>query len=154
MIYGWRQPGPKNDAQAPVSDRHIPFRSFPEYLRRRSGDPVAGNPPYSRFTFYRSCRHITEPPTAKLHTRNGATGQGHARKRRKPLSGLCFKRVRKFYKKRANFRRKKTAVRSNREKIDRTGTNAQQVGNQKYRAPARQSTTRIRKETNKKCSDS
>ena len=125
-----------------MSDRHIPFRLLPECLCSGKDDPISEIPPYSRFTFCRSSGHKTELTPAKLHTRNGATGQGHARKRRKPLSGLCFKRVRKFYKKRANFRRKKTAVRSNREKIDRTGTNAQQVGNQKYRAPARQSTTR------------
>lgn len=37
-----------------------------------------------------------------------------------------------------------------REKTGQTGTNARQAGNQKYRAPVRQNTTRIRRETNEK----
>ena len=145
-----------SDSPVPKTTRrpHCPIGIFLSVCCRsvfilRSGDPVAGDPPYSRFTRCRSSGHKTETTPAKLHNGHRHPSQAYLSAAQTP-DRISFQKGTKSSQKEGEFLKTRPGGPKQPEKTGRTGTNAQQAGNQKYRAPVRQNTTRIWRETNEK----
>lgn len=130
--------------------RPFPDRLPPELPHRSTTGTYSGNPPagwpagsarpaIKRKRPRQNCMPGREPP-----------GTGIPAGEANPCPDYVLERNENFIKRGRVSKNETRQPEAAKKKTGRTGTNVQQAGNQKYRAPVRQNTTRIRRETNEK----